>query len=132
VVEEEEKMEIVGGVFDETEHGEGLKRATGAAASKGGMKEDHKNENEEQAPKRTKYWDPMTTITEEFLQVPVGIHARFSKIEYQKLNKAGVGNVRALVGFSEDKLENKIGLLPGSVSAIVQFIQEQKGKNDEH
>jgi len=114
---EEEEEEV----FEETKKG-GSKKTTATTAP---------NENEEEevpTPKQQKIWERSTELTDEFLVKEIGINSRFVQEALEKLLSQAIGTVGSLLGLSEHKLENIVGLPMGSVSAIMEFIRQQKGK----
>ena len=100
-----------------------------AAAPKGEMKVGaQKSENETQ--KRMKIWEPSTELTEDFLRQEIGIHPRVSKEVFEKLKTRDVLTVGALVGSSREQLEGLMNISLGSANAIMDFISQQKGKQN--
>ena len=102
--------------------------AAGAAVPKGEVTEDVGPKNENEA-KRIKYWAPTTELSIEFLNT-IGIRSD-AKDVLKKLQKKKVDSVGSLLGSSREQLERIVKLSMGSVNAIMLFIEEQKGKNDE-
>ena len=87
-----------------------------------------KSENETQ--KRMKIWGPPTELTEDFLVQEIGIHPRVSKDVLDKLRKNKVESVGALRGLSREQLEGLMNISLGSANAIMDFISQQKGKQN--
>ena len=87
-----------------------------------------KSENETQ--KRMKIWEPSTELTEDFLRQEIGIHPRVSKEVFEKLKTRDVLTVGALVGSSREQVEGLMNISLGSANAIMDFIEQQKGKQN--
>ena len=81
-------------------------------------------------PKRIKIWELSKELTDEFLMKEIGILS-LAKVTLQRLKRQGVESVGSLLSLSEDKLEKNVRLPMGSVGAIMRFIEQQKGKNEE-
>ena len=112
-------------MFEETKKG-GSKKTTATTAPK---KEVNENEEEEvPTPKRKRIWEHSTELTDEFLVKEIGINSRFVQDALEKLRSQGVESVGSLLGLSKEELGNAVGLPMGSVSAIMEFIRQQKGK----
>ena len=148
---EEVEMEIVRGVAGGKKRGRSKRDDNNAAAAaaaegeetvvEGGKKRGGKKstaaavaapkEDEVPTPKRLKIWGKSIKLTEQFLMKEIGINPSRSKEVVEKLKAQDVVTVGSLLGLSEDKLEKNVGLRMGSVGAIMRFIEEQKGKNEE-
>ena len=125
--ESEGEMEV--GAVPKNKKREKSKRDDAAAAPKGEMKVGaQKSENETQ--KRMKIWEPSTELTEDFLREEIGIHPRVSKEVFEKLKTRDVLTVGALVGSSREQLEGLMNISLGSANAIMDFIEQQKGKQN--
>ena len=105
----------------------GGKKTTAAAAAAPKKKMEEDEEEEVPTPKRMK---PIEQLTKGLLE-SMGVDKDLSDEELDKLKNLGISTVGSLLGLSEDNLENNIGLMLGSVSAIMRFIEEQKGKNEQ-
>ena len=117
---EEEEEEV----FEETKKG-GSKKTTATTAPK---KEVNENEEEEvPTPKRKRIWEHSTELTDEFLVKEMGILS-LAESTLKQLKSQGVESVGSLLGLSKEELGNAVGLRLGSVSAIMEFIRQQKGK----
>ena len=147
---EEVEMEIVRGVAGGKKRGrskrddnaataaatEGVKTEVEGGKKRGGKKSTAAavaapKEDEVPTPKRLKIWGKSIKLTEQFLVTEIGINPSRSKEVVEKLKAQDVVTVGSLLGLSEDKLEKNVGLPMGSVGAIMRFIEEQKGKNEE-
>ena len=103
--------------------------AAAAAEPKGEMKVGGVLKSENETQKRMKIWEPSTELTKGFLE-SLGVDKAFLENEWNKLKDAGVGTVGALVGLSKEELKGDLKLSLGSVSAIMDFIEQQKGKQN--
>jgi len=111
------------------EKSKGDDAAAAAAAPKGEMKVGGVPKSENETQKRMKIWEPSTELTKGFLE-SLGVDKAFLENEWNKLKDAGVGTVGALVGQSKEELKGDLKLSLGSVGAIMEFISQQKGKQN--
>ena len=62
-------------------------------------------------------------VTKEFLKNKVRLDDQDAEQVYQKLNENQIRNVRTLLGFSEERLVNQIGLTLGSAKDLRNYIE---------
>ena len=104
--------------------------AAAAAEPEGEVKVGGVPKSENETQKRIKSWEPLTELTEDFLVQEIGILPRISKEVFEKLKKQDVLSVGALRGLSKEELKDDLKLSLGSVGAIMDFIEQQKGKQN--
>ena len=112
------------------EHGKkpGGKKTTAAAGAAPKKKMEEDEEEEVPTPKRMK---PIEQLTKGLLE-SMGVDKDLSDEELDKLKNLGISTVGALVG-TYNSIQSLMadGIKKGSAGAIMRFIEEQKGKNEQ-